>query len=89
MGRTVSRPLAQAIRLAVTGPDAAPRERHRIGVVTSVSPLEVYLPGMTSPDPGLPASRVASYTSPAAGDRVLILQDDTDLAILGKLISGG
>lgn len=81
--------MSHLIRDALRDPDRDPSVRRRIGKVTSTAPLEVALAGMTvPPDAGLPASRIASYT-PVVGDRVLILQDDTDLAIVGRLISGG
>lgn len=85
---SAGRSLASAIRRAVLGADAAPALVRRKGKVTSVAPLEVYLPGMAAPDLGLPANRLASY-SPVVGDRVSILQSDGDLLVLGKLISGG
>jgi hypothetical protein len=74
-------PIVDAIRDLLA---KIPTDRHRVGKITSTSPLEVSLGGAT----GLSASRLASYT-PTLGDLVLILQTDTDLVIKGKLVSGG
>lgn len=66
--------------------DDSPRPvRARVGTVTSDDPLEVALSGQG----GLPASRVQAYGPIVIGDVVLVLQVDTDLVVIDKLIFGG
>lgn len=73
-------PLADVLLAADTDDEA----RFRVATVSGTSPLEVAMGGET----GLSASRLSSYT-PTLNDRVLVLQGESDLTILGKLVSGG
>lgn len=74
--------VAQAVRELVRSQPQT--QIMRVGTVTSTSPLEVTLAGGTT----LSAARLAAYTA-TLSDTVLILQTETDLIILGKIISGG
>lgn len=74
-------PVADAIRELTSGFQT---DQLAVGTVTSTNPLEVTLGGGTS----LSASRLSTYTR-NPGDRVLILQTETELVVLGKLVNDG
>lgn len=73
-----------ALSAVLLSGDAEDTVRFRVALVTSSSPLEITMGGQG----GLSASRCAAY-SPSFGDRVLVLQSNTDLVIIDRLISGG
>ena len=79
--------MRDALADALLGSDKADRQVFRVGTVTktiaSGGALEVTLAGGTT----LTSANLASYT-PTIADTVLILQTDSDLCIMGKLVSG-
>jgi hypothetical protein len=73
-----------ALADALLGADKTDRQVFRVGTVTSTSPTEVSIAGGTS----LSAAHLAAYT-PVNADVVLVLQTDSDLCIMGQIVSGG
>lgn len=73
-------PLADAF----FGRDNDPAARIRQAVVSGTSPTEVTLAGQS----GIPAATCSGY-SPVVSDVVLVIQLETDLIIIDKVVSGG
>ena len=76
--------MSDALAKILLGSDVDDALKLRVGTVSGTAPVEVTLLGQS----GLTASHLASYT-PATSDLVAILQNNTDLLILGSIVSGG